>query len=364
MSERKVSFAAGPEGLVPRANLVWLVLLGILASFLLPDSFGASGGRLASSGKEKIAVIFDTDICDDIDDTWALVLLLQSPQFDVKLITTAVGNTEAKAKVVARLLEIAGRTDIPVGIGLQQHRNEHRQTVWAKDYDLSSYRGTVYRDGVQAIIDTVMKSSKPIKIVATGPLPNIAAALEREPRIADRAQFVGMHGSIRRGYGGSATPNAEYNVKAFVQAAQKVFAAGWNVTITPLDTCGIVELKDKKYQKVCSSKNPLTQALIENYRVWYRQGILDEHKNLAEAEVNKRVAEKVDSSSTTLFDTVAIYLAMSTELVKMEKLPIIVTDDGFTRIDDKGKVISCATEWKDLSAFEDFLVDRLTREKR
>ena len=380
MSERNLLTAVKPEGLVLGVNLALLVLLGILASFLMADSFGASDRDSASSrpalpvpsevegsgaeGKAKIPVIFDTDICDDIDDTWALVLLLQSPQFDVRLITTEVGNTEAKAKVVARLLEIAGRTDIPVGIGLQHHKNEHRQTLWAKDYDLSSYRGTVYRDGVQAIIDTIMKSPQPIKVVATGPLPNIAAALEREPRIADRGQFVGMHGSIRRGYGGSTTPNAEYNVKAFVKAAQKVFTAGWDVTITPLDTCGIVQLKDQKYQKVCDSRNPLTRALIENYRVWYRRGILDEHKDLSQAEVDKMVAEKVDSSSTTLFDTVAIYLAMSTELVKMGKLPIIVTDDGYTRIDDKGKVINCATEWKDLSAFEDLLVDRLTRVKR
>jgi len=52
---------------------------------------------------------------------------------------------------------------------------------------------------------------------------------------------------------------------------------------------------------------------------------------------------------------------MSTNLVKIEKLPIIVTDDGYTRIDEKGKVINCATEWKDLGAFEDLLVDRLTK---
>jgi hypothetical protein len=192
MSERKLSTTAEPEGLVLRVNLVWVVLLGILASFLMADSFGAGGSDSAPSrpalpvpsevegsgaeGKTKIPVIFDTDICDDIDDTWALVLLLQSPEFDVKLITTAVGNTEAKAKVVARLLEIAGRTDIPVGIGLHHHKNEHRQTLWAKDYDLSSYRGTVYRDGVQAIIDTIMKSPQPINLVAVGPLPGRAEA--------------------------------------------------------------------------------------------------------------------------------------------------------------------------------------------
>jgi len=214
---------------------------------------------------------------------------------------------------------------------------------------------------VQALIDTVMSSRKPIKVVAVGPLPNIAAALEREPKIAEKAEFVGMHGSIYRGYGGSPKPSAEYNVEAFVKESQKVFTAPWNMTITPLDTCGIVNLKGQKYQKVLKRNSPLTRALIENYRAWYKQGILNENKDLSEEEINKRVEEKLNSSSTTLFDTVGIYLAMSTELVKIEKLRIKITDNGYTRIDENAKVINCATEWKDLGAFENFLVDRLTK---
>jgi inosine-uridine nucleoside N-ribohydrolase len=170
-----------------------------------------------------------------------------------------------------------------------------------------------------------------------------------------------MHGSIRRGYDGNSKPSAEYNVQAFAKEARKVLSASWDVTITPLDTCGIVHLKGDKYQKVLKRNSPLTNALIENYRGWYRQGIVNKEKDLSEVQVNKRVDEKVNSSSTTLFDTVGIYLAMSTELVKMEKLGVRVTDDGYTRIDDKAKVINCATDWKDLGAFEDFLVDRLTK---
>jgi inosine-uridine nucleoside N-ribohydrolase len=244
---------------------------------------------------------------------------------------------------------------------VQHNKASHRQQAWIKDYKLSSYPGIIYEDGVQALIDTIMKSRKPIKVVAVGPLPNIAAALEREPRIAEKAEFVGMHGSIYRGYGGNSKPSAEYNVKAFVKEAQKVFTAGWDVTITPLDTCGIVQLKGQKYQKVLKRNSPLTRALIENYRAWYKQGILNQNKDLSQAEVNKRVEQKLNSSSTTLFDTVGIYLAMSTELVKMEKLGVRVTDDGYTRIDENAKMINCATEWKDLGAFEDFLVERLTK---
>ena len=253
------------------------------------------------------------------------------------------------------------RTDIPVGIGVQQNKNRHRQEEWTKGYRLASYPGTIYEDGVQALIDTIMKSPKPIKLIAVGPLPNVAAALKREPRIARKAEFIGMHGSVRRGYGGSSKISAEYNVRADAKAVQKVFAAPWKVTITPLDTCGIVHLKGQKYQKVLKKNSTLTRALMENYRAWYKQGILNQNKDLSEEELNKRVDRQVNSGSTTLFDTVGIYLGMSTELVRMENLGIRVTDDGYTRIDDEAKVINCAMEWKDLGAFEDFLVARLTQ---
>lgn len=339
----------------------WVLLRGTLAMFLVAVGCAVSDSILSLSRSEKIPVIFDTDIGGDIDDTWALALLVQSPEFDVKLVTTAVGDTKAKAKIVAKFLEIVDRTDIPVGVGVQQGKGGHRQKAWTKGYALSSYPGTVYEDGVQAIVNTIMNSAKPMKLIAVGPLPNVAAALEREPRIAEKAEFVGMHGSIRRGYGGKEEVDAEYNVRADAKAAQKVFTAPWKMTITPLDTCGIVQLKDEKYQKVLNRNSPLTRALMENYRAWYKQGILNQHKDLSEDEVNKKVDQKVNSSSTTLFDTVAIYLAMSTELATIETLGISITDDGYTKIDDNAKRIECAIEWKDLDAFEDFLVERLTK---
>jgi len=337
--------------------------VAIAAMFLMAWSPCSLAGKFSPirTHDDRIPVIFDTDICDDIDDTWALALLLQSPEFHVKLITVAVGNTPSKAKTVAKFLQTVGRTDIPVGIGVKHHDRAHRQDAWASDYKLASYPGTIHEDGIQAIIDTVMTSRGPIKIVAVGPLPNIAAALEREPRIAEKAEFVGMHGSVRRGYGGSPKPSPEYNVKAYVKEAQKVFTAPWKITITPLDTCGIVQLKGGKYQKVLKKNSPLTRALIANYHTWYRQGLISKDKYLIGAELNRQVNQKLHASSTTLFDTVAIYLAMSTDLVKMEKLGIRVADDGHTKIDEKAKVIDCATEWISLGAFEDFLVERLTK---
>ncbi|MHC4394131.1 MAG: nucleoside hydrolase [Planctomycetota bacterium] len=339
----------------------WAVILLVLVLFLITLSSCTTGNNLLLSRSKKIPVIFDTDICGDIDDTWALITLLQSPELDIKLITTAVGDTPAKAKTVAKILEIAGRSDIPVGIGVQHNSNGHRQDRWVEDYELSSYPGRVYKDGVQALIDTVMNSPQPITLIAVGPLPNIAAALQRQRRIAEKAKFVGMHGSIRLGYDGKVPVSAEYNVKAFAKEAQKVFTADWDMTITPLDTCGLVQLKGEKYQKVLKRNSRLTRALIENYHLWLKPWVLNKHKDLDEDAVNAKINEKLNTSSTTLFDTVAIYLVISTELVQMEKLGIRVTNDGYTVIDDNARVINCATRWKNLGAFEDFLVKRLTK---
>src|SRR4030043_233970 len=206
MNEAKISAGAWLRAFV--LSVRWIAIPAILAVFSVILSSCATGGDSSRSAGQKIPVIFDTDICDDIDDTWALSLLLQSPEFDVKLITTEVGNTQSKAKTEAKFLQTVGRTDIPIGIGVQQHKGHHRQDAWAKDYEISSYPGTIYEDGVQALIDTIMKSRRKITLIAVGPLPNIAAALEREPKIAKKAEFVGMHGSVRRGYGNNPTPSA------------------------------------------------------------------------------------------------------------------------------------------------------------
>src|SRR4030042_245736 len=141
-----------------------LVVVVVVVGLGLPSRLESAIENPQSAIKRP--VILDTDICDDIDDTWALAVLLQSPELDCRLVTPAVGA-----------------------------------------------RG-----------DTIMNSPDQITLIAVGPLPNVAEALKREPRIAEKADFIGMHGSIYRGYG-SEKPDAEYNVKQDVEAARRVFTA-------------------------------------------------------------------------------------------------------------------------------------------
>lgn len=319
------------------------VLCCSLLAFVLPSA----AAEKKPAKPAPTPVILDTDIGDDIDDTWALGLLLKSPELDLKLVVGDRGQARYRARLLAKFLERAGRSDVPVGIGLDlEPRGDGRQAAWVNDYDLKKYPGKVHVDGVQALIDAIMKSRRPVTLICIGPVPNIAEALKREPRIARRAQFVGMHGSVRVGYGGDKKPAPEWNVKCDPKACQAVFTAPWSMTITPLDTCDRVALTGDKYRRVRDSSDRIAADIIANYRLWA-------------AADPKSPADMADTRSSTLFDTVAIYLAIRQDLCGMEKLGIRVMDDGMTVIDPKAKEVNVATSWKDLSAFEDFLVDRL-----
>ncbi len=292
---------------------------------------------------KKIPVIFDTDIGDDIDDTWALGFMLMCPEIEAKLVVGDKQNCLYRAKLLAKLLERMGHADIPVGIGVGERVDKKgRQSKWIGDYDLESYPGKIYNDGVQAMIDMIMASEEQMTLLCVGPLPNIQEALKREPRIATRVRFVGMHGSVRLGYGGSKEISAEYNVRADVTACQAALSAAWPVTITPLDTCGLVQLKGNLYREVQDSLHPVARAIIENYRVWAQ---------------DPKVAE---TQSSILFDTVAVYLVFNEQACQMETIGIRVDNEGYTRIDPNAKQMNVATAWKDLNGFNDLLVHRIT----
>jgi inosine-uridine nucleoside N-ribohydrolase len=302
------------------------------------------------SSAHRTPVILDTDIGDDIDDTWALELVLQSPELDLKLVVGDYGRPVYRARLLAKLLERAGRTDVPVGLGVEFEKvgGQMSQAAWLGDYDLAKYPGKVHLNGVRAMVDLIMKSREPVTVLAIGPMPNLAAALVLEPRIAQKAVFVGMHGSVRVGYGGSTNVAAEWNVVAAPKAAQAVFAASWKKTITPLDTCGLVGLKGDYHRRVVESNQRAAVDVVANYRVW------------AACHPEMKAGD-VDVKSSTLFDCVAVYLAVNQDLCVMEDLNLRVTDDGFTRIDPAGSPCRVATAWKDLPGFEKWIADRLTR---
>ncbi|MBN2713474.1 MAG: nucleoside hydrolase [Planctomycetes bacterium] len=300
-----------------------------------------------------IPVILDTDIGGDIDDTWALAMLLKSPELDVKLVVSDTGDTEYRARIIAKLHEVARRTDIPVGIGkrFESDGPREKQAAWVRDYSLASYPGTVYEDGVQAIIDTIMNSPEPVTIICIGPMPNLLEALQREPGIAQKAHFVGMLGSFHkhhqtnqnnRKFLDGAIP--EWNVIKDIAAAKAVFTAPWlSLTITPTDTCGNIMFEGERYQRLRDSDDKVMKAVMDNYRIW--------------SPCNE--GNNPETHSSVLFDTVAVYLAFTTEFIEMQTHGVRIDDEGYTRIDPEAQKVNVAMNWTDLEAYYDFLEKRL-----
>ena len=295
---------------------------------------------------KKIPVILDTDIGLDIDDTYALGFLLKCPEFDIKLITTSSDNTPLKAKLVAKFLERVGRTDIPIGIGPQENRKKGWLYPWIKDYELLRYPGKVHENGMEVLCSTIMNSPEQLTVIAIGPLGTVAGALKMNPNITENSRFIGMHGSIRIGYRGSNSPCREFNVKRNIEACRDVFQAPWEKTITPLDTCGNIVLSGALFERFLKCDNLVVRSIKENYEIWKKKII----PKLLLAKKNE---------TSILFDTVAIYLGFSEELLNIEELKIEITDRGLTKISEKGNLVRCATSWKDVQAFKNLLVNRL-----
>ena len=302
--------------------------------------------------RARIPLFLQTDIGGDIDDFWALTMILKQPWLDLRMILTDTGNTIYRAAICAKLLQMAGRDEVVVGAGLAEwplgrHRMSHLD--WVSDYPLSSYPNYT-QNGVDRFVEMVRAEPGPVTLVAIGPVPSLAAALRKAPDIARKIDFVGMFGSVYKGYHGKPGPDAEYNVYMDVEASKTVFGAEWrSAAITPLDTCGLVTLEGALYRRVAESADPFAAEIVKVYEIWRRlYGGAPVPADLPPAE-----------ASTVLYDTVAVHMASSHEFLKMETIPLVVDDKGFTRPNPTGYPFQVATEWTDLPAYEKFLVDTL-----
>jgi len=175
------------------------------------------------------------------DDAIALLLALASPEVELLGVTTTYGNQtlEKTTGNALRVLELVGRTDVPVAVGAERPL-ERELVVAAHIHGESGLDGPVLPepttspatlDAVALIADRVAAADRPVTIVPTGPLTNVARYLEAHGR-AGLERVVLMGGSIAEG---NVTPAAEFNVWCDPEAAARVFASGLDVTMVGLD---------------------------------------------------------------------------------------------------------------------------------
>lgn len=182
--------------------------------------------------------------CDPgLDDALALLLAHGDPALELVGITTVGGNVsiENTTRNALELREYLGFTGVPISAGapaplkrtpvdsVHVHGERGLGSVQLPPATLTD----TGEHAVDFIVETLRATPGAIHLVATGPLTNIALALQREPAIARWvASFTIMGGSFTRG---NVTPAAEYNIFADPDAAAIVFAADWRVTMIGLD---------------------------------------------------------------------------------------------------------------------------------
>lgn len=300
----------------------------------------------------KCKIILDTDIGNDIDDSFALALLLTINNVDVKMISTCFQETEYRAKIVAKILRELGRTDIPIAIGVDNgQKSEPSLQRFVKDFSWDNYEGVVYTDCVDAIISCIKESEENVTIISIGAATNLANVLECYPEVVNKSEIIGMYGSVRKGYKGKDKPCPEANIYVDLDSFKKIMNSDWKFTMVPLDACREFLLDGEGYQKIKSSDNELCKLVMEQYTIWQE----DYHGGAVKYDIN--------TGTSILFDIPPILYLYNKNWFKSEMLHIKSTDDKMTIERPDGKLCEVLTDIQNDGELEEFVVNQYLNHK-
>lgn len=266
---------------------------------------------------EKEKLIIDTDIGSDVDDVYAVLLALASPEIDLKLVTLVHANLEVRAKVAAKLLKLSGREDVPIYKGSSQTLRCNRPTYWGgfegEGIDFSDTGDiAVGEEAVSAIIETVRRFPGEITICPIGALTNIAAAIERDPLAMKQVKSLSIMGSSFRGTGYECAER-EHNIFCDPEAAQTVLGFGVPVRLVGLNVTRQVMLKKADIDPL-RGHSPLADYVVHMTDQWFG--------------VRK-------SDETAMHDPLAVAAVVKPDIVTTERFSAHVVTEG----PDAGKIV-------------------------
>lgn len=208
--------------------------------------------------KRKMILDLDTGV----DDALAIAYALADPEVDLIGIVSSYGNNllDVCAENSLKLLELLGHTDIPVFKGLPHSSTSDHFDVMQVSKDIhgdngigdvelpAPQRAVEAESGVDFYIDAAHKYGKDLIIIPTGPMTNLAAALKKDPEIADIIGNVTFMGGALT-VDGNVTPAAEANINQDAKAADEVFKSNLPLTMVGLDVTLRTLLTKKETQQ-------------------------------------------------------------------------------------------------------------------
>src|SRR5690242_9862122 len=265
-------------------------------------------------------IIIDTD--PGTDDALAILLALNAPEVQVQAITVVPGNVTAQMGLenALKLATLANRCDIPVAGGAQHPLAQKLITAefwhWKNglaDIELPTRCHADPRFGPDLIIEMVHKYPHEITLVPVGPLTNIALAISKDPSIVPLVkEVIIMGGSIT---GGNVNAAAEANIYNDPEAAQLVFQAGWQLTMSGLEVGNKAMLSPKYLEQLSKTHGPINDFIAQVA------------KYLIDLSVKFG-----DGSGSPMYDPSAVGIAIDPTLVKTQEMHVDVETKGeFTR---------------------------------
>ncbi|WP_371596245.1 nucleoside hydrolase [Streptomyces sp. NBC_00564] len=211
---------------------------------------------------QPIPVIIDCDT--GVDDALALLFAVRHPGLDLRAVTCVAGNTDVDGVVrnTLTVLEQAGAPDIPVARGaerpliepLRTARHVHGQDGMGDLGLPAPTRVPVDVDAVTLLRREILASPRPVTLIPTAPLTNIALLLRTHPEVVGNIErIVFMGGAVATG---NATPVAEFNVWHDPEAAAILLTAGVPITMYGLDVFQQVLVPAADVQRLRSSSEP------------------------------------------------------------------------------------------------------------
>lgn len=176
------------------------------------------------------------------DDAIAIILAAARPELEILGITTVSGNAEIEKTTLnaLKICDLVSLNDVIVSKGASEPLVRVRETAPSIHGDSGldgpdmpePSRSWSNEHGSDTIIRLVKESDKPVTILPTGPLTNVALALAKAPEIKNNIKEIILMGG---GTFGNWTPTAEFNIWADPEAAKKVFDSGIPLVVMGLD---------------------------------------------------------------------------------------------------------------------------------
>jgi purine nucleosidase len=292
----------------------------VFLAFLL----GVSSAAAAAAGAQTRMVLVDQDGSGPGgSNQMAMMVLLQSPQVEVLGITMVTGNAwrDDEARHTLRMLELIGRTDVPVALGavfpLVRTQEETRLNsllvgkvawlgAWGQKLDILTDKGPsagtspphpvipgpwdippleegephtkpITEDAAHFLIRQVHAHPHQVTVYAAGPLTNIALAVAIDPHFAELTQgLVVMGGSLNPQTDDpefATSPRHEFNFWFDPEAARMTLRAHWpRIDVTTVDVSIKAMFTQKMLDEISTSPNPAARYIAkysqERYYLW------------------------------------------------------------------------------------------------